>query len=194
MRLVALFACIFCFVASAVHAADGVLFSVSYQNIPARAEIAVKAWDNSDENVELISTIENALRQSGFQVSDKADLILSFERRDVLGSWSTGGRRSIIELDGGGGRTGGENARLRLNLYSSDRGGVLNKGEDPKAVVPSKYLIEMTVDNKTGVRYWQGEATADLLRSDGFALTKSLIPVLVGKVGQTVRRESFEIP
>lgn len=194
MRLLALLACVLWFAIPHARAADGVLFSVAYQNIPAGAAVTVRPWDNSDENVALTTDIETALRQAGYRVVDGADLILSFARRDVIGSWSAGGRRSIIELEGGGGRTGGENARLLLNLYSSDRGGVLNPGEDPKSVVPSKYQIEMTVDSKTGVRYWQGEATAELLKADGFALTKSLIPVLVGKIGKSVKRESFEIP
>ena len=193
MRIFALIACALCFFAQNLQAADGVLFAVSYRAIPAGALISVRPWDNSDENIRLAREIEDSLRGQGYRIADKAPLVMSFSTRDVIGQWTQGERRSVLEIEGHGGREGGEDASVRLNLFASDRGGVLNPGETSKTVVPSKYGIEITVDSATGERHWQGEATANLERSDGFSLTKSMVPILVGTLGKTVRRQQFQI-
>ena len=174
--------------------AGGTLSATAFGPIPAGAVITVIALDNSDENLLLQKRFESALRARGFVVAPDAPLILSFEPRDILGRWNTGERRSFIELQGGGGRTGGEDTNIRLNLFASDRGGVFNKGPDAPDVVPSKYQIDVTVERRRGPRLWQGQATADLERMDGFSLTKSMVPVVIGRLGETVRNQSFDIP
>ena len=118
-------------------------------------------------------------------------MAISFSTRDVLGYWSAGQRRHILELEGHGGRTGGENARVRLNLYSS-QGGVLNKGKEPGNVVPSKYMLEVTLERRKGERLWQGEATAALNRTDGFSLLRAMLPALLNHMGQTVRQKTVK--
>ncbi len=188
------FAClIFPLVPNAGKAAEGALSAQSYQPIEARSAVAVRPWDNSAENLELAKAIEQALKKQGFRVDGNAALVLSFEMRDTLGNWSPGERRSILELEGHGGRRGGEDAKVRLNLYESNRGGMFNQGRRPAGVVPSKYQIEMTVDRKGGSRHWQGRAAAELTRSSGFELVKSMIPFIVKELGNTVKRRSFTI-
>ena len=172
-------------------AAEGTVNAVSYKQIPAGTPMAVRQWDNSDENLKLAEEFTAILIKQGFRVADDAPLVISFSARDVLGYWTAGQRRHLLEVEGHGGRTGGERARVMLNLYSSD-GGVLNKGKEPGNVVPSKYVLEVTLDQRKGERLWQGEATAALLRTDGFSLLRAMLPALLNYVGQTVRRKTVK--
>ncbi len=174
-------------------AAEGSLNAVSYRPIPPHAGITVRPWDNSDDNLALAKAFEDVLREKGYWVTDNAPLVLSFETRDILGQWSAGERRSIIDLEGGGGRGGGENTRAMLNLYESERGGVLNQGREPGDVVPSKYQLDVTLDERSGSRLWQGQATAELIRTTGQELTLQMISVLVQNLGQTVKQGTFPV-
>jgi hypothetical protein len=172
-------------------AAEGTVNAVSYKQIPTSQPMAVRSWDNSDENLKLAKEFTAILIKQGFRVADDAPLVISFSTRDVLGYWSAGQRRHLLELEGHGGRTGGEKARVMLNLYSS-QGGVLNKGKEPGNVVPSKYMLEVTLDRRKGERLWQGEATAALLRTDGYSLLRAMLPALLNHMGQTVRRKTVK--
>jgi hypothetical protein len=175
-------------VAAPAQASEGTVSAVAYKKIPAGQPMTVRPWDNSDENLKLAEEFAAILVERGYRVSDDAPLIISFSTRDVLGYWSAGQRRHILELEGHGGRTGGEDARVRLNLYSS-QGGVFNRGKEPGNVVPSKYMIEVTLKKRKGERLWQGEVTAALKRTDGFTLLRSMLPTLLDHMGQTVRRK-----
>ena len=172
-------------------AMEGTVNAVAYKPIPAGQSMAVQPWDNSDENLKLAEEFTAILVKLGYRVSDDAPLVISFGTRDVLGYWSAGQRRHILELEGHGGRTGGENARVRLNLYSS-QGGVLNKGKEPGNVVPSKYMLEVILERRKGERLWQGEATAALNRTDGFSLLRAMLPALLNHMGQTVRQKTVK--
>ena len=174
-------------------AADGSVYAISYKPLPADSTIAVRPWDDSRENLELAEEFKRVLGSLGYKVADNAALVLSFETRDILGSWSAGERRSILEIEGHGGRRGGEDASVRLNLYESSRGGMFNEGRAPAAVVPSKYQLEVTLDRKAGGRLWQGHASAALQRLSGFELVKSMIPVVAEHLGKTVRRKTFTL-
>ena len=169
-------------------AAEGTVNAVSYKKIPAGSAMEVRPWDNSDENLKLTEEFAAILVSRGVRVSAGAPLIISFNTRDVLGYWSAGERRHLLELEGHGGRSGGENARVRLNLYSS-QGGVLNKGKEPPSVIPSKYMLEVPLEQRKGDRLWQGEATAALRRTDGFSLLRAMLPALLNHMGQTVHRK-----
>ena len=72
--------------------------------------------------------------------------------------------------------------RVRLNLYSS-QGGMLNKGKEPGNVVPSKYMLVVTLEQRKGERLWQGEATAARNRTDGFSLLRAMLPALLNHMG-----------
>lgn len=191
LSVLALACLIFASIADEGKAAEGSFNAQSYHPIATRSALAVRPWDNSAENLELAKEIERVLKDRGFTIDQNAALVLSFEMSDILGNWSQGERRSILEVDGHGGRRGGENAKVRLNLYESNRGGMFNMGRKPAAVVPSKYQIEMTVDRKGGPRHWQGRAAADLTSSSGFELVKSMIPLMVEELGNTVKQRSF---
>ena len=174
--------------ASTAGAADARLNAVLFKAIPSGAAISVKPWDNSDDNMTLAHDFEAALRDHGYRVVKEGGLVLSFETRDILGTWDAGDRRNLVELDAHGGRTGGEDAKAMLNLYQSARGGVFNKGEPSRDVVPSKYQINVTIDSKDDGRLWQAQAVGELVRTDSLTLTRRMIPGLVDSIGKTVKQ------
>ena len=184
-------------IASDAVAADGLIIATSFQKFAPGSAIAVRPWDDSDANLKIQALIEKALREKGHQVSDTASLVLSFESLSVLGRWAVGDRRNIIEFQsqtGGAGGAQDDNARVLLNLYTSDRGGALNPGEPPPNVQPIRYFIEVTLDRPDGVRAWQGQASADLSHTDEPTLSAALIPPLIEQLGKTVRRMTVKLP
>lgn len=188
--LIAIFVCA---IASPAFAADSVISATAFEQFPRGTAIAVKPWDNSDQNLEIKKDIETALRARGFAVQDNAQLVLSFETRDTVGTWTTGDRRSIVEFER---RTAGaedDDSKVRLNLYASDRGGVFNQGRPPPDVQPTRYQIEVTLDQQNGPRLWQGTITASLERTDREALIKKMVPALIGKLGNTVKGETVPL-
>lgn len=177
----------------AAAAEQGNLNAVSFKAVPPGTAMAVRPWDDSDDNLALAEEFRTALRNRGYRVAEDAPIVLSFETRDILGAWEAGDRRSIIELEGHGGRTGGEDARAMLNLYESARGGVLNEGRPTQDVVNSKYQIDVTIDSKDAGRMWQAQATAELVRTDGLALTRKMVPGLVQAIGTTVKQGTLNL-
>ena len=184
--------------ASAQGLDEGLLNAVAYKPLPAGLAIAVRPMDDSDENLVLRERIEGELKAQGYSVSGEGALILTFQTRDTVGAWSDSGRRSVLEfeyknVEG----IGGDNERLRLNLFDSAKGGVFNEGRahGTSIVTPSQYRIDATIDDRrNGERLWQAWATASLQQSDGPTLTQSMVPAMVGSLGKTVRRQTFQLP
>ena len=177
---------------------EGLLNAVAYKPFPEGAPIAVRPLDDSDENLALLRRFEGELRAGGYAVAADAALVLTFEIRDSVGTWSDGGRRTVLELEF---KTeagiGGDKERLRLNLFDNVSGGMLNEGRErgTSIVTPSQYRVDATIDDRrSGQRLWQGWAIAYLREADGATLTRSMVPALVGSFGQTVRRQPFKLP
>lgn len=177
------------------NAADaGVLNAVSYHPLPATVSVQVRPLDNSDENIVLQEAFENALRDRSIVVSTGAPLILTFETRGSVGAWEDTGQRSFLELQAQGGRGGGEKASARVNLFDSNRGGLLNQGKGTLITTPSQYRLDATIDERSsGKRLWHAWGIADLGNSDGLSLTRFMVPLMVKKLGQTVRSEAFSV-
>jgi len=177
---------------------EGLLNAVAYKPLPVGVSITVRPMDDSDENLILQKRIEGELKAQGYSVSGDGALILTFEPRDTVGAWSDAGRRSVLEFqykseEG----IGGDNERLRLNLFDSAKGGVFNEGgaHGTSIVTASQYRIDATVDDRrNGERLWQAWATASRQQSDGATLTRSMVPVMVKNLGKTVRRQMFQLP
>jgi len=87
-----------------------------------------------------------------------------------------------------GGRTGGEDAKAMLNVFESERGGVLNPGRPARDVVPSKYQLDVTIGRKGDGRTWRAQATADVPRTRGSRLVRRMIPGLMEALDETVKR------
>ena len=184
--------------ASAQGLDEGLLNAVAYKPLPAGLAITVRPMDDSDENLVLRERIEGELKAQGYSVSGDGTLILTFETRDTMGAWSDAGRRSVLEFEYKNAEgIGGDNERLRLNLFNSAQGGVFNEGgaHGTLVVTPSQYRIDATVDDRrNGERLWQAWVTASLQQADGATLTQSMVPAMVGSLGKTVRRQTFQLP
>jgi hypothetical protein len=174
---------------------EGLLNAIAYKPLPQGSAFSVQPLDNSDQNMRLKKEFEQILTRKGFSVSADAPLVITFETRDELGAYKTRDRRAILELDAHGGREGGEDARMRFNLYDSNSGGIFNQGKGETSVMtPSQYRLEVSIDNReNGKRHWQAWSVANLGKSDGATLIQAMIPEMVGNMGKTVTSRIFEL-
>ncbi len=200
MRFLFLALGLFGLVASPVFAQSpdsGLLNAVAYKDVPTAAAITVRPLDDSDDNLILKQEFEKALQNRGYRIVQDSPLVLTFETSDTVGAYTDRNARHVLELSGGGGRGGGEDARARVNVFDSVSGGLMNTGEDTgdtSIVTPSQYRLDVSLDDKADrKRLWQAWATADIARSDGRTLTRAMVPVIVQSVGQTVRRQPFQV-
>ncbi|MCP5367956.1 MAG: hypothetical protein H6907_03560 [Hyphomicrobiales bacterium] len=178
--------------------AEGVLSAQALRPIPPGATISVEPLDNSRENLRIQEQFESLLTQRGFKVERGGQLILTFETRDDLGEWNSAERRALVDAQMRGGRTGGEDARVRASIFDSRRGGVLNKGDiqTQPSSTPSQYKLEVTLDDRSnGRRLWQGWSSADLgPTQDGSALISSMVGPMVESLGKTVKSRPIGTP
>jgi len=176
-------------------AADAVVNSIAFGQIPSGAGIEVRSFDDSEQNIVLEKDFAKEIEAAGYKPADGSSLILSFETRDEIGAWSTTDRRHILSFESKGGQGGGENAKARVNVFDSAAGGLLNKGRGGTSIsTPSSYRIDASIeDKKSGKTLWQGWVIADLKSADGRELTRRMVPKLVGTIGRTVREEAFSL-
>ena len=185
---------------SASAAAQAFVNSVAYQSLPERATVAVRPLDNSDANLKLKTSIEEALRAKGFGVAKDSPLVLSFDTRDEVGAWSDAGRRTILELRAESGRESGEFTRseyahAKVNVFDTNAGGLLNEGRGGTSITtPSLYRIDVTLDDRTnGRRLWQGWAIANLSLGERADLDRAMVPAIVQNLGRTTTRQPFNL-
>lgn len=174
---------------------EGEINAVAYSPLPQGAAIRVRPLDNSDTNLFLQKEFERLLRARGYRVSDDAAYVLSFDTRNEAGAWVDKGRRTVLELDAHGGRDGGEFAQVRLNIFDSQRGGLINEGDGGTAVTtPAQSAMEITVDeSRTGRRIWQAWTSTNLKSTDSEAVSRAIVPAVVDELGQPVSRKLFKV-
>lgn len=181
--------------ASAEETGDGLLNAMAYHPVPEGKTIAVRPLDDSDQNLLLKTDLEAVLKERGYSLSDDAPLILTFETREEGGAFSDGGRRTVLELEAKGGGLGGNQQSARLNIFDSDRGGVLNEGRGGTRVVTrDRYRLDLTLDERGRGRLWQAWATAETRFSDALTASRAMLGPMVDRIGKTARRETFRIP
>jgi hypothetical protein len=173
---------------------DGILNAVAFRPIPSGAAIAVQPWDNSDENMKTARIIETHLQNQGYKIVKSAKLTLSFETRNALGKWTSGSNSKPVEFKAERGSSSGNDAEVRLNLFSSSEGGLFNPTKKPGENVLSKINLEITLDQRNGPRLWQGNAVTDVNQTDGASVARRLTPLLLNHLGKTIRRKTVEIP
>ncbi len=173
---------------------EGILNSVSYRPLPTGEAIRVQALDNSDDNLALIEEVKKALTARGYGLAEDGRMILTVETRNEIGAWSTTDRRHVIEFQTQT-NSHSDESEVKLNLFDTNSGGLLNKGSSGTAIVtPSQYIVEISVEDATnGKRLWQAWAAAGLGQSDGLALMRGMIPALSDALGKTVSRETFQL-
>lgn len=177
--------------------AEGLLNAVAYRPLPSARVLAVRTLDNSDQNLATQAEIERQLRAQGYTVRPDAPLVLTFEVNDEAGAWYDAGRRTIVEFQANEEGPDSAGQRVRVNIFDSAAGGVLNEGEarGTSIVTPTRFRIEFRIaDRQTSERMWEAWAAADVGQRDRPQLTQAMLPALVASVGQTVRQQPFRLP
>ena len=127
---------------------ESIINAVSFRPIPAATVIVVQPWNNSDENINTARLIENQLCDLGYKISPQANFTLSFDSKSTLGKWSSSSRNTSVELKAESSTASGKDAEVRLNLFSSSEGGVLNPNKTPGENILSKVSLKITLDQK----------------------------------------------
>ena len=175
---------------------QGLLNAVAYDPLPAQLSVNVRPLSDSDENLALKQAFETALRERGYTVAVDAPLVLTFETREAAGAWADRGRRTVIELEARDEGVGGDQQRVRLNLFNSSSGGVFNRGREGGTgiVTPSHFRIDLSIDDRSsGERLWQAWAVADIGRLDGRRVSQAMVPGMISRLGETVRQEQLDL-
>lgn len=169
--------------------------AISYNALPRNTAFSVKAMDNSNQNMILKEKFEHLLKSKGFSISKDAPLVITFETRSEIGSYSNHNRRSVLELEARGGREGGENARMRFNLFDSNSGGMFNQGKGETSLkTPGQYRLDVSIVNRTNGKYhWQAWTTANQDSSDSGAPVLAMVPEMVNKMGEKVKSHVFDL-
>lgn len=167
--------------------------AVSFAEIPPGENITVETYDDSETVLKLKQQFEEELRSQGYNVKDDARLILSFESQDTSGKWSGGGPNRLLQIGNSENHTGKDAPDVRLNIFDSQRGGILNPKRDKgiTQVAPSQFRIDATVeDRQTGKRLWQGWSVTDMIAGgEETLLHRSMVKPIVDNIGKTVRSE-----
>lgn len=198
-RLLFLLACLLIWAgeATAQDPAQGLLNAVPYKPMPQSRTIFVRPMDDSDDNMLLVGLFEKELRARGYAIDPQAALVLTFEVREEISAFSSTGRRSVLELSGvSGTSSGNDSQQVRVNLFDSSRGGLLNRGQETETSIttPGSTRMDVTVDDRqANERLWQSWAKADLGRFNALDLSRAMIPVVVAEIGNKVRRQPFKI-
>jgi len=175
---------------------QGFLNAVSYDSLPAQVSVNVRPLNDSDENLALKQAFETALRERGYTVAVDAPLVLTFETREVVSAWADRGRRTVLEFEVRGEGVGGDQQRVRLNLFNSSSGGVFNRGREGGTgiVTPGHFRIVLSIDDRSsGERLWQAWKVAEIGRSDGRRVSQAMVPGMISRLGETVRQEQMDI-
>jgi hypothetical protein len=169
--------------------------AISYKALPQNTAFSVKSMDNSNQNMVLKEEFENLLKSKGLSISKNAPLVITFETRSELGPYTTRNRRTVLELEARGGREGGENARMRFNLFDSNSGGMFNQGKGKAALkIANQYRLDVSIVNRTnGKHHWQAWTTTNQDRSAGGALFLAMINEMVSKMGKKVKSHEFDL-
>ena len=172
---------------------DGMVNSSSLRPIPKGTAVTVKPWDNSEDTVDLARYIEDQLRARGYSIGGANAVVLKFSTSEALGQLSAGPQRQLVEIDGQAGSASENEAQVRLNLFSSDKGGVFNQGR-PQQKINSTQTLEMSIDRADGQRLWLGEATGKMVNQDRRQGVRILVAPLLDNIGKTARSQPFGVP
>jgi hypothetical protein len=172
--------------------APGLAYATSYSPIPSGTPISVRPWDNSAENQRVKLGFTEALKRRGVPLTDgQTSLILNFETEvDSLAVPGAGPSSGPVRDRNG-------ESRLRMSLWSSTQDSVLTgrrgEGDDDGGSATTRYILRATLDDQSGQRLWQGEATYTGVIMDETATFAAMAPILVDGFGQNVRPKGFRI-
>jgi hypothetical protein len=151
--------------------------------------------DDSSQNIILKQKFEHLLKTKGYSIRKNAPLLITFGTSNELSTYTSRNRRSILELDAHGGREGGENARMRFNLFDSNSGGMFNQGKGETSVrTNSQFRLDVSIVNrKNGKHHWQAWTTTNQGHTSGGDVILAMVPKMVSKIGERVTSQTFDL-
>jgi len=163
--------------------------AVSFSEIPKNESVYVEIYDDSAENQDLKKLFEDELRAKGYNISEDGRLILSFETRDTSGKWSGGGPNRLIEMRNSDNHTGKDAPEVRVSIFDSQRGGILNPKRDKgiTQVAPSEFRIDVVIEDRTnGRRLWQAwTSTSDNAGAEDTAFHREMVKPIIDTIGKS---------
>jgi len=174
---------------------QGLMNAISYRALPNNTAFTVKPMDDSNQNIILKQKFENQLRTKGYSIKQNAPLVITFGTSNEFSTYTSRKRRSILELDAHGGREGGEDARMRFNLFDSNSGGMFNRGKGETTVrTNGNFRLDVSIINRAnGKHHWQAWTTTNQSHSSGGDVVLAMVPELVSKIGEKVSSQTFAL-
>ena len=174
---------------------QGLMNAISFKALPNNTAFKVRPIDDSNQNMVLKQKFEHLLKIKGFTISQNAPLVITFGTSSELSSYTTRNRRSVLELDAHGGREGGEDARMRFNLFNSNSGGMFNEGKGETSLRTNGQIrLDVSIVNRnSGKHYWQAWTTTNQGRSGGGGFILAMVPEMVNKIGKKVTSQTFDL-
>jgi hypothetical protein len=166
----------------------GRVITSAFAPVPAGTAILVRALDDSTDNLRLKTNIESALTARSWRLgSANSPLRLDFETEyQALGASVPGSSRRVRP----GPITEPEGAFKRGTQTEN----TVIVGDPPDGRGGLRYVLSASIhDQRTGQQLWQGEASYDGVPSDEQAVMRAMVPILLDRIGRTVRREPFRI-
>ena len=178
--------------------AAGFVTARSYQPIASDIAIAVVAAEDTDQYERLKASIETSLRARGYRVSDDGPLVLEFYGSEVLDNRIVEKPTEARALRSAVPGTDRSNAaglldKLNDSLFG-EKAASSSNAPDVQPATRQVHLSMSLTDRREAKRVWQGTAAGELRRADSFAVTQSLVPFLVNKIGTTTTDERFDLP
>ena len=167
----------------------GRLNCIAYYALPQSPAIEVALFDDSDENLAIQRSFQDALRDAGFAASQGPALELAFTM-EVIDKGFTSAVPNLGRLDG----SSDSGIDLNVNIWSNLRDSMFG-GRKTRAGRGSNQLHVNAVvrDRRSGRLLWQGDAFAALHTADRLALVRAMIAPLVQNLGRTVKNQAIQI-
>jgi hypothetical protein len=169
--------------------APGRMNAQTFREVPTDASIRVRPFDDTRDNRRLKQQIERALERKGRHVDDRAGaLSMNFETAvQQIGRAGPPAGIGTLQADR-------DDARIRLNLYSSNEDSLVNPRRSEGGGSGSvQFQLTLSIDDARGARLWQGTATLLGSPTDEQAAYGAMARVLLDDLGRTVRQKPFRI-
>jgi hypothetical protein len=169
--------------------APGRMNAQTFREVPPDATMRVRPFDDTRDNRRLKQQIQRTLERKGRQIDDRAGaLSMNFETA-VQQIGRAGPPPGIGSL-----QADRDDARVRLNLYSSTEDSLVNPRRSEGGGSGSvQFQLTLSLDDARGVRLWQGTATLLGSPTDEQAAYGAMARVLLEEIGRTVRQKPFRI-
>lgn len=173
-----------------VSAAPGMLTTRAFKDVPESETITVALYDDSDLNLQLKTEFEEQLKaRERVVVEAKTGLLLLFET-EVIPTDQVPKGPSL-----GSANAGTSGVDVNVNVWSSTQDSVLGGRQEGTNLGSSVFHMNALLrDQASGEVLWQGDAYYEMLTGDTERIARSMVPLLVDKLGQTTTHEPFDAP